>query len=347
MGQKHGILANSLRVPVTVLWMRTSLLILCIATFALVACQRNDETGARTYTVGLITNNPNGLKNVAGFKAGMAERGYIEGKRITYLFEPRPIRGDELEAALQRMVDAKVDLIFTAGTPTGVAAHKITSGTKVPVVFGVIADPVAAGVMSDLARPGGNITGVKLSQNQARRLELLKTAVPAIQRVWVPYNPNDFAPASAVRQIERLAPELGLELVKAHAHAREEVPALLRNLPSDLDAIFLGPDSTVNSRLQDVLAAAFERGLPVSGPSMAQVEGGALMTFGFVHREAGAQAAGIADRVLQGAVPGEIPVETAEFFLGFNLQTARSLGLDISESLLQQAQFIVRPDAND
>ena len=312
----------------------------------LTACQWEGATSSPTFTAGLITNNPNGLKNVAGFKAGMYERGYIEGENITYLSAQRPVRGAELEAALQQMVDAKVDLIFTAGTPTGVAAHKITAGAGVPVVFGVVADPVAAGVMSDLARPGGNMTGVKLSQNQARRLELLQVAVPGIRRVLVPFNPDDFAPASAVRQIERLAPELGLELVKVHAHTRDEVPALLHDLPTDLDAIFLVPDSTVNSRLKDVLAVAFEHGLPVSGPSMAQVEGGALMTFGFVHREAGAQAAGIADRVLKGAVPGEVPVETAEFFLGFNLNTARALGLDIPQSLLQQAQFIVRADAD-
>jgi putative ABC transport system substrate-binding protein len=319
----------------------------CIVLLTLFACQPSSETGPQTYTVGLITNNSNGLKNAAGFKAGMAELGYVEGQNITYLFEERPIRGAELESALQVMIDAKVDLIFTAGTPTGVAAHKITAGTGVPVVFGVIADPVAAGVMNDLARPGGNMTGVKLSQNQARRLELLREAVPGMGRVLVPYNPDDFAPSSAVRQIEKIAPDLGLELIKAHAHGRDEVATLLRELPAELDAIFLVPDSTVNSRLQDVLAVAFERRLPVSGPSMAQVEGGALMTFGFVHHEVGVQAARIAERVLKGAKPGELPVETAEFFLGFNLQTAQSLALEIPEPILQQAQFIVRPDTNN
>jgi putative ABC transport system substrate-binding protein len=201
--------------------------------------------------------------------------------------------------------------------------------------------------MKNLSRPDGNMTGVKLSQSQARRLELLREAIPGTRRVLVPYNPDDFAPSSAVRQIEKIAPDLGLELVKAHAHARDEVAALLSELPVNLDAIFLVPDSTVNSRLKDVLAVAFERRLPVSGPSMAQVEGGALMTFGFVHREVGTQAARIAGRVLEGAKPSELPVETAEFFLGFNLQSAQTLGLEIPEPMLQQAQFIVRPDTNN
>jgi len=320
-----------------------SLGLIIIVTLTLAACGSTSNEDNRHFTIGLVTNNSNGLVNVQGFRDGMAELGYIEGEGVTYIFEGSPIKGDELDAFLERLVEAEVDLIFTAGTPTGVAAYRITEGTNIPVVFGVIADPIAAGVMEDLTRPDGNMTGVMLSKSQARRLELLPEIVPAgIKRVFVPYNPEDAASTSAVAQINELAPDLGIEIVESKARNDSEVTELLNNVPEDIDAIFLVPDSTVNSRLADVLAVAYDRKLPVSGPSTAQVEEGALMTYGFIHHEVGAQAARIAHHILKGADPGGYPVETAESYLAINLHVADVIGLEIPYEILQRAEIIIR-----
>jgi putative ABC transport system substrate-binding protein len=308
---------------------------------------RTEKEDKRHFTMGLVTNNPNGLRNVQGFQDGMAELGYIEGENVTYIFKGEPTKGEELDAVLEGMVESEVDLIFTAGTPTGVAAHRITKETTIPVIFGVIADPIAAGVMEDLTRPGGNMTGVKLSQNQARRLELLLEIAPKSQRILVPYNPLDAAGSSAVAQVHELAPHLGVEIVEGQARNDEQVTELLKNMSQEIDAIFLVPDSTVNARLDDLLAIAFERHLPVSAPSTIQVEKGALTTYGFVHHEVGAQAARIADQVLRGADPAELPVETAEFFLVINLPTAEAIELEISDDILQQAEIIIRADETE
>ena len=316
--------------------------LIIIVTLALAACGSTSNEDNRHFTIGLVTNNPNGLRNVQGFRDGMAELGYIEGEDVTYIFEGSPIKGDELDAFLERLVEAEVDLIFTAGTPTGVAAHRITKGTNIPVVFGVIADPIAAGVMEDLTRPDGNITGVMLSESQARRLELLIEIVPDAKRIFVPNNPEDTAASSAVAQINELAPDLGIEIVEGKTRNDSEVTELLNNIPKDIDAIFLVPDSVVNSRLTDVLAVACDRKLPVSGPSTAQVEEGALTTYGFIHHEVGAQAARIAHHILKGADPGEYPVETAESYLAINLQVADAIGLEIPDEILQQAEIIIR-----
>ncbi len=315
--------------------------VIIIVTLALAACGSASDEDAH-FTIGLVTNNPNGLRNVQGFRDGIAELGYIEGENVNYIFEGSPIKDDELDAFLKRLVEAEVDLIFTAGTPTGVAAHRITKGTNIPVVFGVIADPIAAGVMENLTRPDGNMTGVMLSQSQARRLELLLEIVPDVKRVFVPYNPEDAAPSSAVAQVNEFAPDLGIEIVEGKARNDSEVTELLNSIPEDIDAIFLVPDSTVNSRLADVLAIAYDRKLPVSGPSTAQVEEGALITYGFIHHEVGAQAARIAHHILKGADPGEYPVETAEFYLAINLQVADAIGLEIPYEILQQAEIIIR-----
>ena len=308
------------------------------------ACDGASIEGSRHFTVGLVTNNPNRLKNVQGFRDEMAHLGYVAGENVAYVFEGSPTKGAELDAVLKSMVEAEVDLIFTAGTPTGVAAYRITAGTNIPVVFGVIADPIAAGVMVDLTRPGGNMTGVRISQNQAKRLELLLLLVPDIKRVFTPYNPEDAAPISSLAQVNELGPSLGIQIVEAEARTESEVTELLNNIPKDIDAIFMLPDSLVNARLADLVAVATERKLPISGPSLAQVEGGALTGYGIIHHKAGGQAAHIADLILKGADPGELPVETAESYLGINLQTAEAIGLEIPYEILQQAKIIIRAD---
>lgn len=309
------------------------------------ACQSAQvEPSGPQFTIGLVTNNPNGMRNVAGFIEGMEELGYVEGENVTYLFASEPVKGDDLDRELSEFVDGGVDLIFTAGTPTGIAAHRATEGTRIPVVFGVIADPIGAGVMTDLSRPGGNLTGVKTVQDQGRRLELLREIAPDSQRVLVPYNPDDPAATGAIDQIMALAPELGVELVLRQARSPGEVQGLLGNIPAEVDALFLVPDSVVNAHLDQILEVADQLRLPTSGPSTAQVEEGALMAFGFVHRAAGAQAAHIADRVLRGGNPAEIPVEDTESYLAINLITAESIGLSISDEILRQAEVVVRAE---
>ena len=308
----------------------------------LTSCSGGETTGT-SFTVGLITNNSNGIRNITGFIDGMTTLGYAEGENINYIYAGKHVAAGELETAIQEMVDAGVDLIFTAGTPTGVAAHGVTANTGIPVVFGVIADPIRAGVLNDLTSPGGNMTGVKLGVDQSRRLELLLEVAPDTQRILIPFNPTDTAASTAVEQVMQLADDLGVELVLGPVTTNGEVETLIETISPDLDAIFLVPDSLVNSHLAQILAAASEYRLPTSGPSTAQVEEGALTSYGFVHHAAGVQAARIADRVLKGADPGNLPVEDTESFFAVNLETAAALGLEISDELLQQADVIIRP----
>lgn len=316
-------------------------LLVIVAIGLLAGC--GGSSSERVFSIGLVTNNPNGLRNITGFTEALGELGYVEGDNVTYLFADGVSVGPDLDDELERFVDASVDLIFTAGTPTGVAAKRVTAGTDIPVVFGVIADPVAAGVLDDLSRPGGNMTGVKLGQDQVRRLELLLEIAPGVEKVLVPFNPDDTAATSAVAQITEAASQIGVDLILEQARTDDEVTNVLADIPDGVDAVFLVPDSTVNARLADILAVARRLELPTSGPSTAQVEEGALTTYGFIHERAGAQAARIADRVLRGARPGDLPVEEAESFLGINLVTADEIGLEISDAVLQQAEIILRP----
>jgi putative ABC transport system substrate-binding protein len=324
-------------------WSRPPIwLVLFVALVTVSACGARSSQSGTSATIGVVTDNPNGLRNVQGFKDEMAQLGYLEADNVTYLDAGEPQTGADLERELESFVAAGVDLVFTAGTPTGVAAHRIMDGADIPVVFGVIADPVAAGVMEDLSHPGGNMTGVKLGRNQERRLELLLEIAPGTERVLVPYNPDDAAASNAVDQISLVAGALGVQLVLAEARTDAEVSKMLESVPEAIDAVFLVPDGTVNARLGDILNLATVLALPTSGPSTAQVEEGALTTYGFVHEEAGAQAARMADLVLRGADPGDLPVEDSESFMAINLVTAEEIGLEVTDAVLQQAEIIFR-----
>lgn len=318
--------------------------VLLIALSVLFSSCTKEKEPNRRFTIGLITNNRNGLQNIKGFQEQMAELGYRAGDNVDYLYEGAPVKQSNLDAALKKMLNANVDLIFTAGTPTGIAAHKATSGKKVPVIFGVIADPVAAGVITDLAHPGSNITGVKLGDTQARRLSFLKEVAPGIKQVLIPYNPNDVASTSAIKQVKAVVDRIRVTIIEATARNDKEVIDLLGSIPENVDAVFLVPGTTVNAHLRKVLDVTRAGKIPVSGPSFAQVKEGAVMTYGFNHEKAGSQAARMADQVLRGTDPGDLPVETAEFFLAINLKAAQLIGLQVPYSILQQAAIIIRPD---
>jgi putative ABC transport system substrate-binding protein len=320
-----------------------SLLVFALAAM-LTSCGLSVEGESKHFTIGLATNNINGLRNVYGFIAGMAELGYIEGENVTYIFRDEAVKGADLDAYLASMVEAEADLIFTAGTPTGVAVHAITAGSGIPVVFGVIADPIAAGVMEDLSQPGGNLTGVMLSTNQTRRLELLLEAAPFVKHIYTVYNPNDSAATSALDQITNSAPDLGVNVDAHPVTSEEEVLQAFANLPKDIDAIFLLPDSLVNAHIETIVDIALENKLPLCGPSNTQVEQGALIGFGIIHQKVGEQAAYIADQILSGSDPGSLPVETADFYLALNLVTANRIDLEMPYSILQQAEIIIRED---
>jgi putative ABC transport system substrate-binding protein len=292
----------------------------------------------------LITNNSNGLKNVNGFIGGMEEYGYLESENTTYLFSGEPTANSNLDSEIQQMIAAGADLIFTAGTPTGVAAYQATMDSEIPVVFGVVADPIAAGIMDDLNHPGGNMTGVMLSKNQSRRVELLLELDPSIKKILIPFNPEDTAPQSALVQIADLCKSLNVEIVERHARSAEDAKEILQNIPADIDAVFLLPDSVFNPQIESVLAAANELGVPVSGPSTIQAEQGAVISYGIIHQKVGVQAARIAHQILQGIDPGDIPVEVAEFYLAINVDAAEKIELEIPYYLLQQAEFVITPD---
>ena len=243
----------------------------------------------------------------------------------------------------QKLVAQKPDLLFTSPTPATQAAQQATRGGSLPVVFAPVNDPLAAGIVASLKEPGGNITGIRLAPSDGVRMEWLQKINPGLRAVYLPYNSKDKSALTSLEQARQAAEALRIELIAQGVGDQEELSAAMAEIPDRAGAVFLPRDGLVMSRIADWVELCRARRMMLSSPRQAQVVQGALVGFGFVGFEIGKQAARLADRILKGADPGKLPVETAEDYLFINLKTAREIGLEIGESILRQAKLVVRP----
>ena len=297
---------------------------------------------AKTYTIGVLNFSPNLEVTVTSFKEGLTELGYVEGKNVTYIYEG-PVSADKLDAVAQSLVKAKVNLILALTTPATKAAQKATAGTDIAVVFLPVTDPVGAGVVASLTKPGGNTTGVTYLTQEGKRLEWLLRVAPTIKQVYIVYNPKDQSPVLALKMVSETAAKLGVELITREASTPEQVEAAFKDIPKEADAIFLLPDSVINARVKDWFKLAIEHKLPTSGPNVATVNDGALTAYGVdLAIAARKQAARLAHRIFQGDKPAGLPVEMADYFTAINLQIAQAIGLNVPDDIVRQANTVIR-----
>lgn len=318
--------------------LRSNIALLICLLVTLCACERQQE--AKFHTIGVINFSPAAEPAYDGFRQGMAALGYIEGKNVRYLYQGYITDKKELAAEGKRLMDSKVDLIFSMSTPASLVAKEVTAATKTPVVFGPVSNPVASGLVANLKQPAGNLTGVTFSQQEPKRLELLKTIKPSIKRICFPYNSHDKSPTLNLERLQKVAERLEVELVAIPLHNNEEIDTFLNDFHGGFDAIYLPTDSLMASRAADFAALAIASKLPLSPPQREGVEAGGLVSYGFSIFEVGRQAARLADQIFHGISPADLPVETPEFVATINLATAAKIDLTIADSLLRQAVVI-------
>src|SRR5512140_2468628 len=246
-----------------------SIILLVITGLLLTGCGGALKT--KTYTIGVVNPSLNQEDTVKGFKEGMTELGYVEGKNVTYIYDG-PVSADKLDAVAQGLVKAKVNLILAITTSATKAAQRATAGTEIAVVFIPVTDPVGAGIVASLTKPGGNITGVALVTQEGKRLEWLLQVAPRIKQVYIVYNPKDQSPVLALKTVSETAAELGVGLITREAGTPEEALVAIKSIPREADAIFLLPDSVVNARGPEIYKIAAALKLPTSGPNVATVK---------------------------------------------------------------------------
>jgi putative ABC transport system substrate-binding protein len=303
---------------------------------------RQVRTAPPRLTIGVVQLTAVDAETFDGFKEAMAELGFREGKDVRYRF-PGPAGSIErLDAMIAAHLAAKVDLLLVSSTPAAQAAKRATAGSATPVVFAPVNDPLKAGVVRTLQAPGGNVTGVRLPQGDALRLQWLLKVAPHVKQVLFTFNPDDQSALESLRQMEQVSGSLGVSLLRQPVADLDALPGYLRALPPEVDALLLPRDSSHEARVDDYVAAALARRLPLCAPSLTQVRAGALLSYGFVHREIGRQAARMAVQVIRGIPPAELPVETARSYLAVNLATARAIGVQLPDDVLRQAHLVIR-----
>ncbi len=312
-------------------------------TFMLSACNTAED---EQVTVGMLNLLPPLDVALDGFKAGMIEFGYVEADNINYIYDGATPDPSALADKAQALVEAEVDLIFCVTTPACLAAQAATAESEIPVVFVAVTDPLAVGLIEEYAQPGGNFTGVTTGArnftNEGRRLEWLTTAVPDVQRIYLPHNPEDPTVTASLPVVEEAAGALGLELVLQEVRTPEEVVNALENIPDNVEAMFVLADQLVVADTPAVTSAASGHGLALSTPNSTGPQLGGLISYGSDFFASGSQSARLADLILRGADPAELPAETPEFFLVVNTQTAAAIALEISDEVLRQADTIIR-----
>ena len=280
----------------------------------------------------------------AAFRKGLNEAGYVEGQNVTVEYHWLEGQFDRLPAVMTDLVHRHVAVIATpAGNFAALAAKGATR--EIPIVFGVGEDPVKLGLVASLARPGGNLTGINFLGNEmaAKRLALLHELVPKAVRIAVLVNPaNVPATESALRDIPDAARANGLQVHVLNASTSSEIEPAFATLVRDrADALYVAGDVFFTSRrVQFAMLAASHR-IPATYPSREAVEAGGLMGYDTDRPDMYRQVGAYTGQILKGAKPADLPVlQSTKFQFVINLQTARSLGLEVPPTLLARADVI-------
>jgi putative ABC transport system substrate-binding protein len=276
-----------------------------------------------------------------GFSDRMKELGYIQGKNIRYDQQSAQGQMPVAQSIAQKFVTDKVDLIYAITTPSSQAAAKATQGTKIPVIFGAVTDPVSAGLVRTLDKPGGNVTGTSDVWPVEDQFDLLLRLVPTVKRVGIVYNPGESNAQYNVKIAEEVCKKKGLQVVKVSVANTAEVQMATRSLVGRCDAIYAPADNTIISALSAVVGVAESNKIPLLVGDATSIEEGGFGTIGNDYFDIGRVSAELADRVLKGENPGDIPVARAtsyEYF--FNLKSAKKLGITIPDDLLKKAKKV-------
>jgi putative ABC transport system substrate-binding protein len=292
-------------------------------------------------TIGILAIEP--WPPIDTFRRALHDLGYIEGKNVR--FEYRYARGDNgrLPELANNLVGLNVDVILTWGTDAALAAKQAT--TTIPIVMGTIGDPLGIGIVTNLAHPGGNVTGFssRAAELEAKRLQLLKELVPGLSRVAILFNPTNHYMPLALQSAQRGAQTLDVTLAMYEVHDTTTLDAAFVTLTKDRpDALMIPADTFLVSQRSRIAQFAIENKLPSVYSFREYIEAGGLIAYTPNYYDLFRRAASYVDKILKGTKPGELPIEQpTRFILLVNLKTARALGLTMPPRLLARADKVI------
>jgi putative tryptophan/tyrosine transport system substrate-binding protein len=281
-------------------------------------------------------------QRITAFLRRLSELGWTERRNIAIEFRTAEGHSERLRGLANELVGLNVDLIVSYSTPAIAAAKQATS--LIPIVFAAAGDPVGTGLVVSLARPGGNVTGLSLQQRDlgGKRLGLLREALPGLHRFAIMADADNPFAALEIDEVESAAQTLGLDVVKAEIRSANDVAPAFAALKGHVEALYMVATPLMNTNRIRINTWALAARLPTIYSTRENVEVGGLISYGPSFLDLFRRAADIADKILHGAKPGDIPVEQpTKFELVVNLITAQALGLEIPPTVLARADEVI------
>jgi len=278
------------------------------------------------------------------FVKGMQELGYVEGRNVRY--EWRYAEGDyaELRRMAEELVRLKVDVIVAEGTTSTAPAKQATR--TIPIVMSTSSDPVGAGLVASLARPGGNITGLTSAalDATAKRLELLAAVVPGLSRVAALANPSNPSGAAFLREAQAAAGQFNLRILPFSAATPEAIERAFSTMVQErAQALIVTTDAFLFTHRRQIVNLVAKARLAAIFPTRDFYEIGGMLIYGHSVADLSRRAAGYVDKILKGAKPADLPIQQPDRFeLLVNLKTAKALGLTIPQHLLMRANEVIK-----
>jgi len=281
------------------------------------------------------------------FLQGLRDLGYVQGRNVVIEYRDAEGKLERLPALAAELVALRVDVILAGGAAQAVAATQATK--TIPIVFTGVGDPVASGLVTTLARPGGNATGLSLLGSPevvGKRLELLTQAVPGVRRVallWQPGVVREAAGRDTLKGADVAARALGVQLQVVDARGPADIDRAFADMTrAHAEAVTVLGGSMLNSERRRLADLAAKNRLPTVYPARQYVDAGGLMAYGPNAADLFRRAATYVDKILRGAKPGDLPIEQpTKFELIINLKTAKALGLTIPQSVLARADQVI------
>ena len=281
---------------------------------------------------------------IAGFRTGLKEAGFVDGQNVSIDFRWAEGHYDKLPGMAADLVRRKVAvLVATGGTPSVVAAKGATS--TIPIVFTTGTDPIRAGFVTSISRPGGNVTGVNFFTTvlEGKRIGLLRALVPGVQLITVLFNPDRPAHATEVKEVQEAAHALSQQIRILLASNESAINAAFATaMQLHAGAMLVGSDPFFNSQRDKIVALAARHSIPAIYEGRDFALAGGLMSYGTHLAEAYRQVGVYVGRILKGEKPGDLPVvQSTKFELVINLRTAKALGIEVPPNLSAEANEII------
>jgi putative ABC transport system substrate-binding protein len=282
-------------------------------------------------------------ERLRAFRQGLKDNGYAEGENVTITYRFAENQIDRLPALAADLVRNRASVIATAGDDVAVAAKAAT--TTIPIVFILSQDPVKLGLVTSVARPGANVTGINFFAGElvAKRLEILRELVPGAVRVGLLIGSNVLNAETTLRDVEPAARAMRLQIQVFNAATRQEIEAVFASFARERpDALFVASDTFLTTRRVQLVNLTARHGIPTAFPNRESAEIGGLMSYGTSITDAYRQAGIYTARILKGEKPADLPVmQATKFELVINLKTAKTLNLTIAPTLLALADEVI------